>query len=96
MVKKILFIFTVSAFYSAVVCADSQMFREFRTDEGQYNEYFSRGYDIQPNRPGVWDRGCRKDDYYCMALLERTSFQATIDRSEPNIMRDKALHPARY
>ncbi|MBN9286750.1 MAG: hypothetical protein J0H47_02375 [Gammaproteobacteria bacterium] len=97
MIKKVLVIFTGCLFYSVNALADSQMFRhyranndsrDYRTNEGEYNEYLNRGYDIQPNRPGVWVQGCRTDDYYCMAQLEKTTFQATIDRTEPSVLQD--------
>lgn len=88
MFKKILIIFTGCFLYSVNALADSQMFREYRTDEGQYNEYLNRGYDIQPNRPGVWVQGCRTDDYYCMGQLEKTTFEMTIDRTEPSVLQD--------
>ncbi len=57
----------------------------YSTTSGRYNEYMIRGYNIQPNRPGLWDDGCRTDNYYCMAALERRRARETF--VEPDILR---------
>ncbi|MBS0290630.1 MAG: hypothetical protein JSS07_11430 [Proteobacteria bacterium] len=57
----------------------------FSTTTGRYTEYRISGYDIQPNRPGVWYKGCRTDNYYCMAQLEHCRvFEGGMYKPAPN------------
>jgi hypothetical protein len=86
MLKKILIILSgCGLLYSATIMADAQMFKSFESAFTKiysrcprYNEFLIRGYDVQPNRPGVWYTGCRTDDYYCMGNIERLKFEYEI------------------
>jgi hypothetical protein len=91
MFRKVLFILSgVAMVYSVSGFArDALMFREFKSVPGEYNEYRATGYNIQPNRPGVWDRGCRTDNYYCTAQLERCRSYEGISFAEPNIVKNR-------
>ncbi|MBI2791064.1 MAG: hypothetical protein HYX61_03815 [Gammaproteobacteria bacterium] len=91
MLRKVLFILSgVVIVYSATGFAkDAIMFKEFRSIPGEYNEYRVTGYNIQPNRPGVWDRGCRTDNYYCTAQLERCRSYEGISFAEPKIVKNR-------
>lgn len=89
MLRHIRIIFTgLTICYAGLSFADSSMFKQYSTDLGGYNEYRISGYNIQPNRPGVWERGCRTDDYYCTAQLERCKNNEGIVFVEPNITRE--------
>ncbi|MGD9591890.1 MAG: hypothetical protein AB7V32_05175 [Candidatus Berkiella sp.] len=85
---KILIIFTVLGLgYANLALAESNMFKEYSSDLGSYKEYRTSGYNVQPNRPGVWDRGCRTDNYYCTAQLERCKNYEGVEFKQPNIVR---------
>ncbi len=90
MVGRVLMLLTGLALcYSATVSAQKKYKSDYSstgysTTSGAYNEYLIRGYNIQPNRPGVWEDGCRTDNYYCMAALERRRNRESF--VEPNIM----------
>lgn len=90
MLKKTLCILSGMAMLYSVsgFAKDAIMFRNFRSDEGQYNEYRVTGYNVQPNRPGVWDRGCRTDNYYCTAQLERCKGQEGATFKEPSVVKE--------
>ena len=86
MIGRALMLFTGMALcYSAAVNADYIANRDFVTTAGGYNYYRVTGYNVQPNRPGLWRDGCRTDDYYCMKCLEER--RARIPFVEPNILR---------
>ena len=93
MLRKALLILTgVGMIYSASGYARGEpqplRFREFKSDFGQYYEFRATGYNIQPNRPGLYDRGCRTDNYYCTAALARCRSQEGMTFREPNIVRE--------
>ncbi len=89
MLRYTLSILTVlSLGYSSISSADSNMFKKYSSDLGGYQEYRTSGYNIQPNRPGVWDRGCRMDNYYCVAQLERCKNYEGVVFTEPNILQN--------
>lgn len=89
MLKRILMIFTgVALCYSSLASAQgpANMISGYSTTSGSYKEYRISGYNIQPNRPGVWDDGCRTDNYYCMGRLERRRGREPF--VEPNILQN--------
>ncbi len=90
MERSLLKIFAVIALgYSSISSAsfDGNNSMGYSTNIGNYNEYRISGYNIQPNRPGVWDAGCRTDNYYCTAQLERCRGQQGFTYVEPNILK---------
>ncbi len=69
--RTILLLAAMALSYTGMSLAETnKMFNKFSSDLGGYTEYRISGYNIQPNRPGVWKRGCRTDNYYCTAQLE--------------------------